>query len=129
MADEVQLNATTTTGDKIAADEIAGLKHQRVKVQVGVDDRVERRVPRERVQSDPAESSISAEPESIRSRPVQRVRIGPDGERRWIARQGSVVGEGEAPSDHCGHTEDSEPGYTRCPPTRWPSQNPPSEQA
>ena len=37
MADEVQLNATTTSGDKIAADEIGGLKHQRVKVQVGID--------------------------------------------------------------------------------------------
>lgn len=38
MADEVQLNqATAPLGDKIAADEIAGKKHQRVKVQVGVD--------------------------------------------------------------------------------------------
>ncbi len=36
MADEVQLNAGSG-GDKIAADEIAGLKHQRVKIQHGGD--------------------------------------------------------------------------------------------
>jgi hypothetical protein len=38
MVDEVQLNQVIAPlGDKIAADEIAGRKHQRVKVQVGLD--------------------------------------------------------------------------------------------
>ena len=38
MADDVQLNRVSgTPGDTIAADEIGGIKHQRVKVQHGVD--------------------------------------------------------------------------------------------
>lgn len=38
MADDVQLNtAAGSPGDKIAADEISGVKHQRVKVQYGDD--------------------------------------------------------------------------------------------
>lgn len=37
MADNFAVNATTTTGDTFAADEIAGVKHQRVKLQYGAD--------------------------------------------------------------------------------------------
>ncbi len=37
MADNTQLNTNTTGGDIIATDEIGGVKHQRVKVEVGAD--------------------------------------------------------------------------------------------
>jgi len=37
MADNTQLNANTTVGDKVATDDIGGIKHQRVKVEVGAD--------------------------------------------------------------------------------------------
>ncbi len=37
MADNTQLNTNTTVGDKIATDDIGGIKHQRVKIEVGVD--------------------------------------------------------------------------------------------
>lgn len=37
MADNTQLNTNTTGGDIIATDDIGGIKHQRVKVEVGVD--------------------------------------------------------------------------------------------
>ena len=37
MADNTTLNANTTSGDVIASDDIAGVKHQRVKVEFGAD--------------------------------------------------------------------------------------------
>ena len=37
MADNTQLNTNATSGDIIATDDIAGVKHQRVKVEFGVD--------------------------------------------------------------------------------------------
>ena len=37
MVDYVQLPVATTSGDQVASDEIAGLKHQRVKITVGAD--------------------------------------------------------------------------------------------
>lgn len=37
MADNTQVNQNTTGGDIIATDDISGVKHQRVKVEVGVD--------------------------------------------------------------------------------------------
>jgi len=37
MADNTTLNAATTVGDVIASDDISGVKHQRVKVEFGVD--------------------------------------------------------------------------------------------
>lgn len=37
MADNTQLNASTTVGDLIASDDIGGTKHQRVKIEHGAD--------------------------------------------------------------------------------------------
>lgn len=40
MADDIQLNASTSIGDVIAADDVGGKKHQRVKIAVGPDGQV-----------------------------------------------------------------------------------------